>query len=86
MATLTAERSSTPRFFIAFIAAVGLSFIAGEKVGIRLAGNGVTPAPASIVTAGGAPVDRAASGFDGAAPLQGETTEGIGADCNTNYR
>jgi hypothetical protein len=86
MATLTADRNSRPQVFIAFIAAVGLSFIAGEKVGIGMGGKGGAPAPTSIAATGGAPSDRAASGLDGAATLQGETTEGIGADCNTNYR
>jgi len=86
MATLTAEPSSKPQFFIAIIAAVGLSFIAGEKVGIHLAGHGGAPAPTSIVVAGGASSDRGEPGAGGVATLRDADQDDIGADCNTNYR
>ena len=52
MATLTTAGRSRPQVVIAFVAAVGLSFIAGEKVGVRLAGHGGAPAPTSILVAG----------------------------------
>jgi hypothetical protein len=86
MATPTAARSSSPQFFIAFVAAVGISFIAGEKVGIRLAGQGVAPAPASILVVGGASSDRGEPGLQGAATLRDAEPDGVGADCNTNLR
>jgi len=65
---------------------VGISFIAGEKVGILMARTGGAPAPTSITVAGGAPVERSASGLDGATTLRDAEPDGIGADCNTNYR
>lgn len=86
MATLTAAGKTSPQFFIAFIASVGISFIAGEKVGFRLAGHGEAPAPASILVAGGASSDRGEPGLGGAATPREPEPEAIGADCNTNYR
>ena len=86
MATRTAAGRSRPQVVIAFVAAVGLSFIAGEKVGIRLAGHGGAPAPTSILVAGGASSDRGGPGAGGAATLRDGAPDGIGADCNPNLR
>jgi hypothetical protein len=86
MATRTAASSSRFQVVIAVVAAVGISFIAGEKVGIRLAGHGGAPAPTSIVVAGGASSDRGGSGLAGTTTLRDPEPEAIAADCNTNYR
>jgi hypothetical protein len=86
MATPTAARSSSPQFFIAFVAAVGISFIAGEKVGFRLAGQVGAPAPTSILVTGGAASDRGESGLTSAATLRDAEADGVGDDCNTNLR
>jgi hypothetical protein len=86
MATLTAEPTSKPQFFIAIIAAVGISFIAGEKVGIHLAGHGGAPAPARIVVAGSASSDHGEPGLAGATTLRDGEPDVVGADCNTNLR
>jgi hypothetical protein len=81
--TWTAQRSSTrPQILLAVVAAAGISFIAGEKVGIRLATSGAAHRAAASAVAG---VEASAGP---AAPGGAEVTEaqGIGPDCNTNYR
>jgi hypothetical protein len=83
MTTLTAQRSSTkPQLLLAVVAAVGISFIAGEKVGVRLATAGAAHRAAASDTA--APQPQA----EGTGPAAAEVAEapGIGPDCNTNYR
>jgi hypothetical protein len=83
--TSTAHSSSSstrPHILLAVVAAAGISFIAGEKVGIRLATSGAAHGAAASAVAG---VEASAGP---AAPGAAEVTEaqGIGPDCNTNYR
>jgi hypothetical protein len=83
MTTLTSQRSSTkPQLLLAVVAAVGISFIAGEKVGVRLATAGAAHRAAASDTATAQPQAEPA----GPAAAEVAETPGIGPDCNTNYR
>jgi hypothetical protein len=69
-------------YVVALIVAVGISFIAGEKVGIHRA-SGSAPVQAVQACAGDVPTSQYAAMPDGAANA---ATEPVGADCNTNLR
>jgi hypothetical protein len=77
------QRSSTkPQFLLAVVAAVGIAFVAGEKVGVRLATTGAAHRAAASEVATARPQSEAPG------PAAAEVVEapGIGPDCNTNYR
>jgi hypothetical protein len=89
--TWTAQRSSTkPQFLLAVVAAVGISFIVGEKVGVRLATAGAAHRATASEVATARPQAEAAgpvvAGPAGSEAAEVAETPGIGPDCNTNYR
>jgi hypothetical protein len=70
------------QLILAFVVAAGVSFYAGEKVGVRLATARAMGAPTSVACESDAPVPHATLP-DGNLAV---ATESIGADCNTDYR
>jgi hypothetical protein len=62
----------------AIVAAIGVSFLAGERVGIRLASSRGFSGPQECV----APVEPWGAPQESGA----QEASGIGADCNTDYR
>jgi hypothetical protein len=73
---LTVHRVPQPLLMAAIVAAIGLSFLAGERVGVRLASSRISPGAQGCV----------AQVEPWGAPQAGDTqeTSGIGADCNTD--
>jgi hypothetical protein len=78
----TVHSSSHVPFVLAVVVAAGLSFYAGEKVGVRQA-TARMPASEPAACTGVLPASQLAAMPDGAAT---GGTETIGADCNTDYR
>jgi hypothetical protein len=84
--TMTAHQYRQPVLIVAFLAAVGLSFVAGERVGIRMA-------PATNRVAGQACADpgEARAALPDGTPIPGQAGSSragaeTGPDCNTDYR
>jgi hypothetical protein len=75
---LTVHRAPQPLLMAAIVAAIGVSFLAGERVGVRLASSRGFSGPQACV----------AQVEPWGAPQAGDAqeTSGIGADCNTDYR
>jgi hypothetical protein len=62
----------------AIVAAIGLSFLAGERVGLRLASSRGFSGPQECI----AQVEP----WGAPQASEAQETSGIGADCNTDYR
>jgi hypothetical protein len=86
MSKPNAHGSAQPHVLIAIVAAVGVSFVAGEAVGVRIAETHGEGARASVTARGEAPTSQAQPTTREADPPDVVEASGIPADCNTNYR
>jgi hypothetical protein len=62
----------------AIVAAIGLSFLVGERVGLRLASSRGFSGPQACV--------KLVEPWGAPQASEAQETAGIGADCNTDYR
>jgi len=86
MATHKADQVRQPVLFLVVVAAVGLSFVAGEKVGARTA-----PISSRIAGPACGEARQAPASMPDGAVVPGESnglpvSSEMGADCNTDYR
>jgi hypothetical protein len=82
---MTAHPYRQPALVVAFLAAVGLSFVAGERVGVRMA-----PATNRTAALACAEMERGEAALPDGAPIRGGAGAPVAAetspDCNTGYR
>jgi len=86
MATMTAHHVRQPILFLAVLAALGLSFVAGEKVGARgapISSRLADPVCADARQAPASMPDGAVVAGDSSGVQAASETS---ADCNTDYR
>ncbi len=86
MATMVVRRSIRPQFLLSFVAVVGISFFAGERVGVRLATARVVVGPANVTSGSESSLVRQPGSTEGATALDVAQAPGIPPDCNPNYR